>query len=447
MVYAIEYVSSSFISAIAMLFLNKFSDFEIDVVGFLAILGEGSIGANAHIITFTKWCLIPRLLPAPQVLLPAQRPENLKVKEAYVTAVESGNISACINHVAHVLIDAEDIQRNETRCVRIVRNPEHPDRPIRPKRLSPLLAVNLLGCGCSVGLFVASVVLNDGMSMLATLCLSFLSTLTGVANHWDLVAKDPAIQPKPDEVLPRGDLVVRYPNGSFLVVKCNEQVARELYFTREDIRYTMVQRRGIYRTISLTGTLLLMLGVIFLANATKALQLAWAVIYVLLNAAYWSFAALPKRYHWDLDRYKVTEVGIERPNFNDNRFTDALFKAVLFAQGADWARIGEAAAPRTKIWDDWLDLAEVEALSCGRSKAGEYQDLKWPNRVEFSGEIQPFPKDWQPHPAWKALYDKSRANNEVVVEKQNANYGRCGSDVSFSAKAGAVSAEKVYVSD
>ncbi|TIA48546.1 hypothetical protein D6C79_04056 [Aureobasidium pullulans] len=285
------------------------------------------------------------------------------------------------------------------------------------------------------------------MSMLATLCLSFLSTLTGVANHWDLVAKDPAIQPKPDEVLPRGDLVVRYPNGSFLVVKCNEQVARELYFTREDIRYTMVQRRGIYRTISLTGTLLLMLGVIFLANATKALQLAWAVIYVLLNAAYWSFAALPKRYHWDLDRYKVTEVGIERPNFNDNRFTDALFKAVLFAQGADWARIGEAAAPRTKIWDDWLDLAEVEALSCGRSKAGEYQDLKWPNRVEFSGEIQPFPKDWQPHPAWKALYDKSRANNEVVVEKQNTNFGRCGSDVSFSAKAGAVSAEKVYVSD
>lgn len=422
-----------------MFFLDKFSDFQIDVVGFLAILGEGSISANAHIITFTKRCLVPRLLPAPQVLLPAQRPENLKVKEAYVTAVESGNISACINRVAHVLIDAEDMHRNETRCVRIVRNPECPDRPIRPERLSLLLAVNILGLSCSVGLLVASIVLKDGMSMLATLCLSFLSSLTGIANHWDLVAKDPAIQPKPDEILPRGDLVVRYPNGSFLVVKCNEQVARELYFTREDIKYTMIQRRGIYRTISLTGTLLLMLGVIFLANATKALQFAWAVIYVLLNAAYWSFAALPKRFHWDLDRYKVTEIAIERPNFNHNRFTDALFEAILFAQGADWARIGEAAAPRTKIWDDWLDEAEAVALSCNNLKAGHHQNLKWPARVNASGEIQPYPSDWQPHPAWKALYDRSRASNGDLSENNDVGMEACSSSrASPSAKAGAV---------
>lgn len=175
-----------------MFFLDKFSKFQIDVVGFLAILGEGSISANVDIITFTKWCLVPRLLPAPQVLLPAQRPENLKVKEAYVTAVESGNISACINHVAHVLIDAEDMHRYETRCVRIVRNPKHPDRHIRTKRLSLLLAVNILGFGCSVGLLVTSIALKDGMSMLATLCLSFLSSLTGIANHWGLVVKDPA---------------------------------------------------------------------------------------------------------------------------------------------------------------------------------------------------------------------------------------------------------------
>lgn len=422
-----------------MFFLNKFSSFEIDVVGFLAILGEGSISANAHIITFSKWCLVPRLLPAPQVLLPAQRSENLKVKEAYVTAVESGNTSACVNHVADVLVDAADMARNETRCVRIVRNPECPNRPIRPKRLSPLLAVNVLGLSCSVGLLVASVVLEDGMSMLATLCLSFLSSLTGIANHWDLVAKDPAIQPKPDEVLPRGDLVVRYPNGSFLVVKCNEQVARELYFTREDIEYTIIpiQKRGIYRTISLTGTLLLMLGVIFLANATKALQLAWAVIYVLLNAAYWSFAALPKRFDWDLERYKVTEVGIGRPNFNENRFTDALFKAILFAQGADWARIGEAAAPRTKIWDDWLDEAELVALSCNYLEAGDYQNLKWSGRVDASGEIQPYPEDWQPHPAWKAIYDKSRVSRGDLDKENGVQSEACSSRASPFTKAGA----------
>lgn len=425
-----------------MLFPSKFSDFEIDVVGFLAILGEGSIDANAHIITFTKWCMVPRLLPAPQVLLPAQRPDNLKVKEAHVTAVESGNISLCINHVAHVLIDAEDIERNETRCVRIVRNPEHPNRPIRPKLFSPLLAVNLIGCGCSIGLLVASIVLNDGMSLLATICLSALSSLTGIANHWDLVAKDPAIVPKPDQDLPKGDLVVRYPNGSFLVVKCNEQVARELFFTREDIRYTMIQRRGIYRTISLIGTLLLMLGVIFLANATKALQLAWAAIFVVLNAAYWSFAALPKRYHWDLGRYKVTEIGIERTYSDDKRFTDALFKAILFAQGTEWAKMGEAAAPRTKIWDDWLHLAEAAALSCPNLQQGDYQDLKWPDRVEYSGDLQPFPKGWQSHPAWKALYDASKIQKDMSSsEKKQTSSAPTSSVTSLPTKSGALASE------
>lgn len=122
-------------------------------------------------------------MPAPQVLLPAQRPENLKAKEAYVTAVESGNISACINHVAHVLIDAEDMHRHELGCVRIVRTPKHPDRPVWPKRLSPLLAMNILGYNRSVGLLVASIVLRDETSMLATLYLSLLSRLIGIANH------------------------------------------------------------------------------------------------------------------------------------------------------------------------------------------------------------------------------------------------------------------------
>lgn len=402
-----------------------------------------SISANAHIIIFTKCCFVPRLLPAPQVLLPAQRPENLKVKEAHVTAVESGNISLCINHVAHVLIDADDMQRNETRCVRIVRNPENPDRPIRPKLIGPLLGVNLLGLGCSVGLLVASIVLDDGMSLLATLCLSILSSLTGIANHWDLVAKDPAIQPKPDEDLPRGDLVVRYPNGSFLVVKCNEQVARELYFTREDIKYTLVEKRGVYRSISLTGTLLLMLGVIFLANATKALQLAWAIIFVVLNAAYWSFAALPKRYHWDLGRYKVTEIGIERSVSDDGRFTDALFKAVLFAQGVEWAKMGEAAAPRTKVWDGWLKEANIAALSCRELRAGNYKDLKWPGRVEFSGEIQPFPEDWRPRQRWNALYQESQTVDKTIgvnepTEKACLRSGMPSSQTSLAAKAGAM---------
>lgn len=87
-----------------MFFLKKFSDFQLDVVGFLAVLGEGSVQANAHIISLSYWCYLPRLMPAPQVLLPAQREGSLRTKPGYVTGVFSGNMITGVNHIADVLV-------------------------------------------------------------------------------------------------------------------------------------------------------------------------------------------------------------------------------------------------------------------------------------------------------------------------------------------------------
>lgn len=87
-----------------MFFLDSFSDFALDVVGFLAILGEGSIQANAHIISLSYMSYVPRLLPAPQALLPAQRSTTLRVRPASVTGVSSGNMISGVNHVADVLM-------------------------------------------------------------------------------------------------------------------------------------------------------------------------------------------------------------------------------------------------------------------------------------------------------------------------------------------------------
>lgn len=77
----------------------------------------------------------------------------------------------------------------------------------------------------SIALLVLSIVYNDGMALLATLLLSMLSTFIGVANHWTLqLPSRPTKRQVPD-----GDVILKYPQGAFVVVKCDEDVARELY--------------------------------------------------------------------------------------------------------------------------------------------------------------------------------------------------------------------------
>lgn len=130
-----------------------------------------------------------------------------------------------------------------------------------------------------------SIHLRDGMSIIAVVLLSLLSSLIGLGNYWELklpkrknndentmkgdgtngrkwtfrssnsssskksVIKDEkrntsckldtverGIAPKEEEDhVPMGDVVIRYPKGNFLIVRCHENVARELYFAPEEL--------------------------------------------------------------------------------------------------------------------------------------------------------------------------------------------------------------------
>lgn len=81
-----------------------FDNFQLDIVGFLAILGEGSVAANAQVAALSRLFYLPRLIPAPQALLWPNRPVTLEPTKATVTAVYSGNIKDHVHHVAHVLL-------------------------------------------------------------------------------------------------------------------------------------------------------------------------------------------------------------------------------------------------------------------------------------------------------------------------------------------------------
>jgi hypothetical protein len=79
------------------------SALQLDIVGFLAILGEGSVLANAQVSTLSRWVFLPRLIPAPQALMRPTRPSHLEPVPGIVSGVWSGNNRDYINHIANIV--------------------------------------------------------------------------------------------------------------------------------------------------------------------------------------------------------------------------------------------------------------------------------------------------------------------------------------------------------
>lgn len=81
----------------------KLDALQLDIVGFLAILGEGSVLANAQVSTLSRWIFLPRLIPAPQALMRPTRPIRLETQPGWVTGVWSGNHRDNINHIGNIV--------------------------------------------------------------------------------------------------------------------------------------------------------------------------------------------------------------------------------------------------------------------------------------------------------------------------------------------------------
>jgi hypothetical protein len=84
--------------------ISTFENLQLDIVGFLAILGEGSVLANAQVSSLSKWIFVPRLLPAPQALLRPSRPSRLHESAGNVTGVFSGNDKDYIQHIGNIVM-------------------------------------------------------------------------------------------------------------------------------------------------------------------------------------------------------------------------------------------------------------------------------------------------------------------------------------------------------
>lgn len=382
-----------------------FENLQLDIVGFLAILGEGSVLANSQVASLSKWIFIPRLLPAPQALLRPNRPLTLSATPGRVTGVYSGNHKDEINHIGNIVLDAEEMKPFDLRYVSITRKADAP--LVKMRSFGWITGAAVLGCAFSIALLVLSIIWEDAFAFLATLTLSFLSTLVGLGNFWRL-----KLQQRPNKTFipPGGDVVIRYPQGAFLVVRCPEDVARELYFAPETVHY-MIESKPVYRMISLVGTMLLMTGVVCLANAQTRTQVSFAGAYMILNAAYWIVAAFPAKAHWDTSFYQIEYIDIDpgsSQNLGDKRktnisktFTEALWKVIAVTRTTRWVRTNQA-APKTGAWDDWLREAKEVAQANPHPQDEEVHHVTIP--------------DWDYHGRFKAIHALPEHDTKVPLK-------------------------------
>lgn len=393
-----------------MFFNATFTDFRLDVVGLLAILGESSITATAQVCSLSILSLLPRLLPAPHAFLAFDRARSLPTEPGKVIGIRSGNIRDAIRYFPHMLHTQGKLKELGPNCVRCLCITIVDDkRKVRPASLSILNFVEVGACLISVALLVLAIVYRDGWALVANAMLSGLSSIIGFTHFWD-----PSCEFEPYDqkrVVPPGDLVVYYPKGAFYIIKCDEKVARELYLPADqDVKYRL-DDSYVYRGFLQLGTLMLMIGVIALGNAQLILQTAFGASYLLLNTVYWTAGAGPASRHWDLSRYAVSAVQWQNTDpskdgvCEESNFTMTLWRAISMAGDAHWAREGQI-APSNAKWDAWLALAQkqvdlhqaqtpVNAASAmppsDKLKLGLVPQLaslpQWPDGISEKGEL------------------------------------------------------------
>lgn len=240
-------------------------------------------------------------------------------------------------------------------------------RPSVPAKLfSPIHILSVLSVMLSVAIIGCAIKWKDGCAILAITLLSFASSVSGYASLWHPIL----MNRKHTNQVPKGDVMIRTREGAFILIKCTEEVARELYSGTEECMYKVGER--MYRLLMALGTILLMLSVILLGNCTWNAQVFIGASYIVLNGLYWGLGMLPRSYFWDLSRYEWEDVTPDDAknaqlvsDQNDEReghpsFTRTLWFAIRETKLTGW--VGRSgAAPGTDQWKKWLAEAEQNA--------------------------------------------------------------------------------------
>lgn len=382
------------------------NDWKLDAVGLLAVIGETTTETCVEPMTASYLCLLPRLMPAPQALIRPNRRLALSGVNAVVTGVHQGIVKQHLSYTANQLYPIAKLKPFSV-CVLTVKHREkdvpiinsktegNPDsidteggqpRPVhrrttfkdikatvisgygsiqpvmRAKNISPHNVLSIASCLLTIGLLVWAIIIGDGPATLAIILLAITTTLFCAASLWRL----PQTRRSPYPVAPPGDVVIRTKEGAFLIIKCDEDISRQLYFGTDEV-FQLVTTG--FSTCIGCGTVIFMVAVILMGNSTWTMQAALSVTYLLLNAVYWFVAVMPSTTHWEFPMYReknVTPLDVKYMyDGSPPSFIKSLWKAILETKEVSWVR-KSGAIPDGDEWDQWLELAKRNALNGNR---------------------------------------------------------------------------------
>lgn len=474
------------------------TDWSLDVVNLLVVIGESAMVEHAQPITSSLLCVLPRIIPAPQIFLKPTRPTRLPEVQAFMTGVHSGTTLTTVGYFANIITPLDDlkpqsfqvlnichsnrgvdkdavrpaktfgnsvkrsimadfkswrrtdaagpsssgkrrrvdveaaqaaaeaeaeedgsqddpeaataaattssrvngrgdstVQRRKTKkqkvqdLLALPRRENDSDRPaIPPQLFSPLHMLGVLSFFVTIAILVCAVIWEDANAILAIGLISIMSSLSGFASFWS----PQLMTRRQTNVVPPGDVMIRTRQGAFVLIRCTEDVARELYSGTDRCKYYVKDQA--YRLLMALGTVLLMLSVVLLGNCSWNSQVFIGASYIVLNGLYWGLGMLPHKYFWDLDRYDygdATPRDAEEAHFDDDNgrdpefvrgtppgvpaddyaaekrasFTRTLWYAIRETKDVKWVK-ANGAAPPTKAWDTWLTEAEQNARAGNR---------------------------------------------------------------------------------
>ncbi|GAP88373.2 hypothetical protein SAMD00023353_2900430 [Rosellinia necatrix] len=247
------------------------------------------------------------------------------------------------------------------------------NRPAIPATLwSPIHILEIFSALLTFAIIAFAAWLHDGTAIIAVFLMASASSIVGWASWWRPILMHRSHNNK----VPAGDVIIRTREGAFLLVKCTEEVARELYSGTEECEYHVGGQA--YRALMGIGTFLLMVSVILLGNCKWNSQIFISAAYIVLNGLYWTMGLIPKKYFWDLSRYEYKDItpkdalGAEGttdssdPREGVKSFTRTLWYVIRETKRTAWVR-RSGAAPGTPQWNKWLAEAE-EAAQKGQRK-------------------------------------------------------------------------------
>ncbi|RAK88356.1 hypothetical protein BO79DRAFT_228901 [Aspergillus costaricaensis CBS 115574] len=309
-----------------------------DAVSLLAVIGESIIERQKHFIVASPFCALPRLLPAPQAILNTGSTTQLPpVTNVSVIGVNSGRTYNQMGYFAGLIHEVEHLEPYEVRAYRIGHTEryyteakpgslEEYHEPARTRIglqfLCPMNILTLASVLLTIGLAIWSIILHDGVGLLAIITMSISSSLACLSQH-----SYPELERKEGDANEQGDLVIRTRNGAVIVVHCTEDIAQELYLNPEHYKYTLEPDQTLFKFLMGASTVLLMISVLLLSNCGPR--------------------------SWDLLGFTVN-VYKDRKCAN---YTYALWNAIRETGEVVWVKEARS-LPDWEAWNAWLEEAK-----------------------------------------------------------------------------------------